>query len=222
MAILEPDHGAPAPLPGTNTKFYGYISIGEVNDSRPYWKTIRDEPWIRAANPNWPNAHGVDFRAKGWQKLLLDTVIPSIITKRFNGIFLDTIDEALQQFPDTRQALIRWIRSVKAQFPTLGILPNNGLDIVMDIGATIDGVVVEDLYTHYNFQKKISEADLKLDEEKEPILDAFIAKFKKPVYVVLYGDPKSELVRHAIARCKAKGYRWYVTTIDLTTLSEDQ
>ena len=218
LAILEPDHITPASLPETKTKFYGYISVGEVNNSRPYWKTIRDEPWILAANPNWPDAHGVDIRAKGWQKILLNTVIPSIIAKKYDGIFLDTLDEAMQQFPNSRKALIQWIRSVKVHFPTLGILPNNGLDIVMDIGAIIDGVVVEDLYTHYNFQKKVSEADHALDQEKEPILDAFIAKFKKPVYVVLYGDPKSELVQQAIARCKSKGYHWYLTTIDLTTI----
>lgn len=224
MAIVEPDHISPkAQFPGVATKFYGYISVGEVNESRPYWNSIRGAAWVLAANPNWPGARGVDIRALAWQKLLLGTVVPELARNGFNGVFLDTLDEALRledenpkRFRGTRKTLVQFIRSLKADFPKLGILPNNGLAILQDIGDVIDGVVIEDFYTRYNFEKKIAEAAPAADDqEKEILLDAFVKKFKKPVFVVLYGNPHSDLVQSSIARCKARGYHWYVGPIDL-------
>lgn len=224
MAIVEPGHISPkTQFPGIATQFYGYISVGEVHESRPYWAGLRKAAWVFNENPNWPGAHGVDIRALAWQKLLLGTVVPELVRNGFNGVFLDTLDEALhleeenpKRFRGTRKALIQWIRTLKADFPKLGILPNNGLAILQDIGDIIDGVVIEDFYTRYNFDKKVAEAAPAADDrEKEVLLDAFVKKFKKPVFVVLYGDPNSDLVKTAIARCQTKAYHWYVGPIDL-------
>lgn len=227
LAIVEPGHISPkSQFPGVATKFYGYISVGEVNESRPYWSSMSQAAWVLAANPNWPGAHGVDIRALAWQKLLRGTVVPELARNGFNGVFLDTLDEALRledenpkRFRGTRKTLVQFIRSLKADFPNLGILPNNGLAILQDIGDVIDGVVIEDFYTRYNFEKKVAEAAPTADDqEKEIVLDAFVKKFRKPVFVVLYGDPQSDLVKSSIARCKTKGYHWYVANIDLMTI----
>lgn len=225
LAIVEPDAISPQNYAPT-TRFFAYVSIGEADSTRSFWKQIRDSTVVIEKNPDWPESYRVDIRSPLWQKILTDHIIPDIVQKKFSGIFLDTIDTPLyledrdpKKFSRSTVALVQLIKSLKKKFPQLGILPNNGLPILDQIGTIIDGVVVEDLVTHYNFSTKSVETP-PADEtaQKEAQLDHFIQKFKKPVYVVLYGDPQSALVQQAIARCRTKGYHWYVSTVDLMTI----
>lgn len=228
IAIVEPDAVKPARYPASHTRFYGYVSVGAVHNHRAYWPKIRSAPYVLEKDPEWPDSYRIDIRAKAWQQLLLNEVIPELSKEKFSGVFLDTIDNALyleeldpKRFAKSRAALVQFIKAIKKKFPRMGILPNNGFPILNDIGTVVDGTVAEDVYTRYNFTAKTYDATPMADTlTKEAALDQFIQKFKKPVYVVLYGDPKSLLVQHAIARCRDKGYHWYVSTVDLTKVGE--
>lgn len=228
MAIVEPELVKPAQYPGAHTRFYAYISLGAVNVSRSYWPRIRDKAFVVEQDDEWPDSYRMDLRSPEWQGMILNELIPEIINQGFSGIFLDTIDvpyrleaKSLKKFKGSHEALVALILEIRKKFPKLGILPNNAMPILPQIGKVIDGVVVEDLYTRYNFvDKTYGVTPLEDTRPMEAALDAFLKKDKKPVYVVLYGDPNSQLIRDSIAKCKAKGYHWYVTTVDLTKVGE--
>ncbi len=227
LAILEPDAIDARPLKNGKTKFVGYVSVGEISATRSYFEDLRATPLLVGENPNWPGAHIIDVRIKVWQEFLIKHVIPQILSKGYDGVFLDTIDSALyleemqpETFYGTRLAVIDLIKNIRKNFPTILIIPNAGLDVLKDYQHDIDGVVIEDLYTHYDFITKTSTKTPESDSQfKETRLNDFIAATKKPVYNILYADsPKSELARYGIERSKKHGYDWYITTIDLNTI----
>lgn len=228
MAIVEPELVKPAQYPGSHTHFYAYLSLGAVNVTRSYWPRIRDKAFVVEQDSEWPDSYRLDMRSTEWQNMVLNELIPEIIKQGFSGIFLDTIDvpyrleaKSPQKFRGSHEALVKLILAIRKKFPKLGILPNNAMPILPQIGKVIDGVVVEDLYTRYNFvDKSYGVTPLEDTRPTEAALDAFMKKDKKPVYVVLYGDPASPLIHNSIALCKARGYHWYVTTVDLTKVGE--
>lgn len=223
LAIVEPESAWPSRFPGVATPLYAYVSVGAVDYHRAYWPTLKDSSAVVEPDPDWPESYRLDIRAPLWQHLLLERIIPKIASQKFAGVFLDTIDTPLyleerdpSRFAGSRAALIHVISQIRQKFPGLGVIPNNGLPILAEIGSLVDGVVVEDLYTRYDFATKSYGATPETDtHEKEAALDAFKKQFKKPVYIVLYGEPNSPIVKQAIARCRKKGYHWYVTTVDL-------
>lgn len=227
LAIVDPDAISPKNYPSLKTKFLGYVSVGEAEVYRSYWPQIQGKDFIVEKNPVWKDAHLVDIRSQHWRKLLLNEIIPSVLQKGFQGVFLDTIDTAIYledkdpiQFKGSKKAMVKFVKTIKKKFPGILILPNNGLEILEEYGEIVHGVVVEDLYTQYDFSKKVSrETPNEIIEYKEKILDKFQSLHKKPVFNILYEKSVNEPLAHkAIRRCLMKGYSWYLTTVDLTNL----
>lgn len=227
LAIVEPDNFNPATFPGLKIKLIAYLSVGEVSEDRWYWGEIKDKPFVLASNPRWPRAHRVDPRAEVWQRLLLEQLIPAILQKGFDGLFLDTLDTALylekkdsKRFVGTRGAMIGLIREIRRRYPKLILIPNNGFEFLESYGDVIDGVAVEDLYIRWDFDRKKPVKTLLVDDlAKEAYLDTFKARYQKPVYNILYGvDPKDPLAQYGIQKSKRKKYLWYLGPIDLMQL----
>lgn len=226
LAILDPDAMTPSSFKNSKTAFIGYVSVGEAEPHRYYWPMVSQAKFLVEKNPVW-GSWMVDVRSKEWQRLLLGTVIPNIFAKGYQGLFLDTVDTAAYleekypaKFKGSKEAVVAFVKELHRRWPDKKIFPNNGLELLESYGTVIDGVVVEDLYTRYNFEKKISEPTPAVETgAKEKILDAFRRKFKKPVLNILYdASDKTPLIREAVKRSQKKGYEWYRTTIDLKTL----
>ncbi|MDP2599165.1 MAG: endo alpha-1,4 polygalactosaminidase [Deltaproteobacteria bacterium] len=227
LAILEPDAISPNSFKDLKTLFFGYLSVGEANTSRDYWPEIMGENFIVEENPDWPGAWRVDIRSPKWRQLLLEKVIPEILAKGYQGLFLDTVDTAAyleekypKKFAGSREAMVAFVQSIRARFPDALILPNNALELLDDYGEVIYGVTVEDLYTHCRFlNRTCTQTPMEETKQREEILDRFQGRFKKPVFNILYhyGDEKN-LVDYAIRRSRQKGYHWYLTTPDLNAL----
>jgi cysteinyl-tRNA synthetase len=75
-----------------------YISIGEAEDYRYYWKPEwnDDKPiWLDRENPEWPGNYKVRYWEKDWQKIIYgnnQSYIKKIIDAGFDGAYLDIID----------------------------------------------------------------------------------------------------------------------------------
>lgn len=227
LAIVDPDHINPRLFPTVTTQFIAYLSVGEADRQRPFWPRLVGKPFLIDQNPNWPDSFRVDVRSSEWQDLLLNELIPAMIAKGYKGLFLDTIDTASyleskdpKKFAGSRAAMIHLIQRMHQRYPQLLILPNNGLDLLADVGGSVAGVVVEDLYTRYLFDKKQYGRTPAIEtQEKEVLLMAFQKRWRKPVYVVLYDQTAtSALAQSAIKACTAKGFNWYLTTVDLVAL----
>ncbi|HCU23761.1 MAG TPA: hypothetical protein DF383_01990 [Deltaproteobacteria bacterium] len=228
IAILEPAHFQPKKSPTSSTRWIAYLSVGEINRSRPYWPLVQNKNFIVEQNKNWPESHRVDLRSQEWQNLLLKQIIPPILAQGYQGLFLDTLDTAAYleskdpvKYAGSKRAAVEFVKRLKQQFPGIEIFPNNALELLADYGDAISGVVVEDLYTRYNFQKKISDATPAVESrEREKKLDEFTQRFHKPVLNILYADPETPLAKTGIEKSESKGYHWFLTDIGLSRIGD--
>src|SRR3989338_3729829 len=194
LAVLEPDAVSPNRFKDLKTLFFGYLSVGEVNTSRNVWPEIMGEDFVVEENPDWPGAWRVDIRSPRWRQLLLAKVIPKIFEKGYQGLFLDTVDTAAyleekdpKNFAGSKEAMVRFIQTIREKYPDALILPNNALELLDDYGDVLYGVTVEDLYTRCDPLRRVC-APTPLEETrfKESKLNAFKSRFKKPVFNILY------------------------------------
>lgn len=222
-AIVDQDID-PRPLRNGRTKFIAYVSVGEAEEYRDYWTKVKSSGALVEKNPNWQGAHLVDIRSKIWRDILEGHTLKKIIAKGFDGVFLDTIDTAIyledkdpKRYAGSKKALVDFVKSLKKKHPNLIVVPNNGLEVLERYAEDVDAVLVEDLYTHYDFEKKKSVATQSdIITEKEKLLDRFRTSQKKPVLNLLYETSvQTELAKFAVSRSGQKGYLWYLTTVDL-------
>ncbi len=83
---------------GGNRLVLAYLSIGEAEDYRPYWKETwktSHPPWIEEENPDWPGNYKVRYWMEEWQRILMgqeDSCLDRIVDAGFDGVYLDIID----------------------------------------------------------------------------------------------------------------------------------
>ncbi|MBN1619934.1 endo alpha-1,4 polygalactosaminidase [candidate division WOR-3 bacterium] len=82
-----------------------YMSIGEAENYRYYWKSewITDPPsWLGEENPDWPGNFRVEYWDPGWQSVIFgndSSYTKKIIDAGFDGVYLDIID-AFEYYED--------------------------------------------------------------------------------------------------------------------------
>jgi cysteinyl-tRNA synthetase len=79
---------------GARRLVVSYLSIGEAEDYRYYWRPEwkRKPPaWLDKENPDWPGNYKVKYWYSEWQDIILDYT-RRIIEAGFDGAYLDIID----------------------------------------------------------------------------------------------------------------------------------
>ena len=75
-----------------------YLSIGEAEDYRYYWKEDwSGEPpsWLEKENPDWKGNYRVRYWEAEWQDIIFgssDSYLDRILSSGFDGVYLDIID----------------------------------------------------------------------------------------------------------------------------------
>ncbi len=75
-----------------------YMSIGEAEDYRYYWKSnwsTGNPSFIAKENPNWPGNYVVKYWEEEWKKIIFgndNSYLKNIIDAGFDGVYLDIID----------------------------------------------------------------------------------------------------------------------------------
>lgn len=121
-------------------KVVAYLSIGEAENYRPYWKrewdTARDgrpDPkapaWLGDENPEWKGNYKVRYWDAAWQDIMLGQ-LEAIVRAGFDGVYLDLVDafETFEFDPATkdwidhrpnpatgktyREDMIAWVRRI--------------------------------------------------------------------------------------------------------------
>jgi len=75
-----------------------YMSIGEAEDYRYYWKSEwkKDPPsWMDGENPDWEGNYKVRYWEEAWQEIIFggaDSYLDRILVAGFDGVYLDIID----------------------------------------------------------------------------------------------------------------------------------
>lgn len=206
----------------------GYISLGEAEKSRYYFPELQKNNLLCGPNPNWDGSFYVDIRQLLWPKTIIETIIPRVLHRGFEGIFIDTIDNACfleQQDPEKykgmRQAAIDLIRSIRHHYPQILIMINRGYDIIEDVAPFVDVVLGESLVTDYDFKTKQYKraTNTAIQAQIQKLKNAKILNPNLKIFTLDYCDPnnKAEIIQ-IYAQHRANGFIPYVSTIELTQI----
>ncbi len=148
VIVLDPDHYNY--VFGLKPFKYGYLSIGEVENFREYFKFVKKWNIFIGENPKWKGSYYVDLTNGKWQDFVVRYLIPSILAKGYNGIFLDTVDSLLLN--NKEQKVIDFINLIKRKYPKIKLMMNRGIEIADKVN--VDAILLESTITSYNFDTK--------------------------------------------------------------------
>lgn len=224
-------------------KLLAYLSIGEAEDYRAYWRkewsrygklTATAPEWLVAENPEWKGNYRVKYWNETWQKLVLDAV-DEAMERGFDGVYLDTVDgfEAFETDgakyvddrvnPETKQSyrrdMVDLVKAVadraRAIAPSALVVPQNGSQLLAhaDFRKTINAIGIEDLFTDGDRLQSKSHVKKVLGYLKAMV------EMQKPVLLIEY--PKNP-ERQALSKKLATehGMIWLITDRQLRTLGE--
>ncbi|MEE9364018.1 MAG: endo alpha-1,4 polygalactosaminidase [Cellulophaga sp.] len=83
---------------GATRKVICYMSIGEAEDYRYYWKNEwqGESPiWLDKENEDWAGNYKVKYWKKGWKSIIIgskESYLDKVIASEFDGVYLDIID----------------------------------------------------------------------------------------------------------------------------------
>ena len=83
---------------GGTSFIIAYMSIGEAEDYRYYWKdawNTSQPSWLERENPDWKGNFKVKYWDEEWQNIIFgneDSYLDKILAAGFDGVYLDIID----------------------------------------------------------------------------------------------------------------------------------
>lgn len=225
-AVLDSDAHPPlAPLKAMGLEVFGYLSLGEAERIRGHFAQAKAAGVLLDANPNWPGAYYVDLRSPRWRDIVLERLVPAILAQGFDGVFLDTLDDAAfleqrdpRRFAGMTQAAADLIRAIRQRFPGIRLMLNRAYEIHDLVGGELDSVLGEAVLTSYDFRRKQYEwksaSDVRWQVER---LDR--VRQRNPavrVFTLDYWNPRdTAAVAKLYRESRRRGYVPYVATIDL-------
>lgn len=218
-------HPPVRPLVDQRKLVFGYINLGETEEYTPWFQEVKQEDLLLEENKNWPGSHMVDLRNPKWAKRVIEQIIPFILFKGFNGLFLDTLDNAtyLEQtdpeaFSGMQEAAVQLVRAIRQNYPEIKLMVNRGLDIAEELAPYIDFLLGEVIFTSYNFEEKTY--TWKTTEEQAWGIERMKkAQAKNPKLQLLsldYWNPKDKrTIQKIYQKARMEGFAPYVATVEL-------
>ena len=205
-----------------------YMSIGEAEDYRFYWRREWQErrpPWLAEENPSWPGNYKVQYWQSDWQSIIFQYA-DRLLDAGFEGVYLDIIDAyeyfaergrstAAQEMADFVAAIASYFRS---RDPDFYIFPQNAPELAHLVTGYldyVDGIDQEDLYYGYSEEGQLTPRQI--TAELEGSLDLFRTDGKL-VLTVHYTDASGQ-VDYAYAKARSKGYVPFATVRGLNRLT---
>jgi len=222
-------HPAIRPLAGKGKVILGYISLGEVEKHRSYYKAVKKQGILGQENKDWPGSYFINQKDPRWAKRVISELIPKILQKGFDGIFLDTLDNPgylekwaplAERSPGQIQAAVNLLKAIRHHYPKIKIMMNRGYELLAypEIAKIIDYEMAESLYSDYNFKTKKYQ---KVSKEDYDYTLGLLAKAKQinprlKIVSLDYWNPKDTkgiLEIYEIER--QNGFIPYVSTVEL-------
>ncbi|PJK27561.1 hypothetical protein CVT23_21865 [Minwuia thermotolerans] len=208
-----------------------YLSIGEAEDYRYYWKRAwsRNPPlWLEAENPDWAGNYKVRFWDEDWQRLIFggpEAYLDRIIDAGFDGVYLDIVD-AYWYFQEkgrknAEAEMVAFVRALarhaRSREPGFLIVPQNAEDLLANEAyrRTIDAQAKEDLFFGLD-GPDTPNARESFDWAKKHLDMARAAG--KPVLLVEYPETAANIAR-VYEKGRAAGYLPYATVRPLDRMT---
>jgi cysteinyl-tRNA synthetase, unknown class len=200
-----------------------YMSIGEAESYRFYWKrrwsdfwlipnVITAPAWRGNLNGDWGGNYAVRYWEPEWQAIIIGDggYLDRLVKAGFDGVWLDKVDSSLEDVAAGRSTakadMIAFVKSIgdkgRRLKPGFRVFPQNAEALLSDPGyrAAIDGIGKEGLlYGEDGPHKPNSPA---LVAERVALLRQLVAE-GKPVLAVEYLDKPAEI---DAARAQIVGY----------------
>lgn len=214
-----------------------YLSIGEAEEYRAYWRSdwaAHPPDFLFAANPEWPDNHLVKYWHPAWQDIIFRAVDDGL-RAGFDGFYLDIVDafEAWEAAApdagiDYRQEMVQFVAAIDAHAAAtlrrmggsrdVVLIAQNGESLVDDptYRAHVDGQAKEDLRFAYLQGRGSGFAPVSADAYSDAMqsLDKAMAAGMK-VFLVEYLTPfrqvqYADMLQAELAMARAKGMAIYV------------
>lgn len=224
LVVIDPGRHPPlAPLKRLGAIVLAYASLGEVNVNHPAYAEIKDAPWVLDANPRWPEARRLDPRPDAYGRFIVDRVAATALSAPVHGLFLDTADTALEleraaptRYAGAAAALERTVRALRRRHPRAVILLNGGLPLAERVGAVLDGVALESVWTDYDFSaRRYLRRDAPAAEARAASLAAVTRAGVRGLTLEYADGSDATWTADLVARSRARGFVPYVATIGL-------
>ena len=226
LLVLDSRYHPPLePLAHQGKTLLGYLSLGEINRDHPHFRAVQADGILLDENPHWKGSYRVDLRSRAWTRRVVEHLIPEILRQGFDGLFLDTLDDAPhlerldpERFRGMTEAAARLVRTIRLHYPRAVIMVNRAYELLPGVERQIDLVLGESVRADYDFDaKRYFVVDDALYRTQVELLRQ--AKTRRPDLRVLtldYWDPDDADGIAAIYReQRANGFEPYVATVEL-------
>ncbi|MCP4269592.1 MAG: hypothetical protein GY777_29140 [Candidatus Brocadiaceae bacterium] len=205
-----------------------YVSIGEAESYRFYWKRgwEKEKPsWLGRENPNWEENYKVHYWDPDWKQIVF-RYLNKILAAGFDGVYLDIIDayeyyeergrkSAANEMKQLVQEIANYAREASKN-QSFGVFPQNGEELLADDEylSVITGIGKEDTYFGYE------EEDLRTPQNVTVGVEQFLELAKQAHKLVLnvdYTTSPRKMV-DAYTRSLNRGYVEYCATRELDLL----
>lgn len=196
---------------GSRRIVLSYMSIGEAESYRYYWKWTWGGKWYTdlllgwffapswkgPLNLDWAGNYATRYWQDNWQQIILGNggYLDRIQKAGFDGVYLDKIDSSIEDIakgrPDAKGDMRTFVKRIaergRAANPGFLVVPQNGEELLADAGyrASIDGLGKEDLLYGEFKEKQANPADVVA--RRTALLKRLTAD-GKPVFAVEYLD----------------------------------
>ncbi len=214
LLILDPDHYTKEEL--SEFKKLGIILIAYLNlaEFEAYRGYTLPDSLLLGENPIWENHFYIDVTSEVWRNLIFGEMIPKIISKEFDGFFLDMID-IVQIFPHFKEKIIGMVKLIKSQNPDKLVIANNGWVLIDTLKNFVDAFLVEGLFTRYDFKK--GKYYVRFEKEYLDKVE-ILKKISKKIFTLDF-LPENDKRRNYIKRLSLHyGFVPYISTIELNKI----
>lgn len=162
LVVLDGEnHTLPAHLVDRGKTVLGYLSLGEIEQNRSWFAAVKDEGLILMENRNWPGSFFVDVRDTRWTSRVIEELIPDILRRGFQGVFLDTLDNPVElerrdgkKYQGMTDAAVRLVLTIRRHYPEIKIMMNRGYELLPGVGKAIDMELGESVFSEYKFDSR--------------------------------------------------------------------
>jgi cysteinyl-tRNA synthetase, unknown class len=147
---------------GSPRVLLAYLSIGEAERYRPYWRqewydAAKKPVWLDKENRRWAGNFLVQFWHPEWQQLIFgspDSYLDRIVAQGFDGVYLDRADAFFQwrkvqptAASDMATFIARLADHARKQNPEFLVVMQNAEELLEEapVISAIDGIAKEDL-----------------------------------------------------------------------------
>lgn len=232
LVVLDAVHHPPlAPILERRRTVLAYLSLTEIGRAHDAFPGLERAGVVLDAHPAWSGTHYLDFRRPEWTRAVLEHLVPRALAAGFNGIFLDTLDDAAflegrdpQRYRGMREAAVRLVRAIRQQHPHMVLMVNRGYDLLPEIAGSIDILLGESVVATFDPATKayarVTEADVAWQVQA-----LRQAKTLNPALQILtldYWDPADvDGIQRIYREQRANGFSPYVATPMLDVLVEE-